>query len=86
LTTPNSNIKKSLIIALERTNTNPFDLTNMISDIQSEFSRISIEDIQKAIRKGGLGEYGITYKLSTQVVCFWIREYLKNKNNRTLGI
>ena len=33
LTTPESNIKKSLILALERTNTTPFDLTNMIKDI-----------------------------------------------------
>jgi hypothetical protein len=86
LTTPNSNIKQSLILALERTNTTPFDLSNMISDIESEFSRISVQDIQKAIRKGALGEYGITYKLSTQVVCFWIRQYLESKNKRNLGI
>lgn len=86
LTTPNCNIKQSLILALERTNTIAFDLSNMILDIQTEFSRVSEQDIQKAIRKGALGEYGITYKLSTQVVCVWIRKYLENKNKRNLGI
>jgi hypothetical protein len=84
LTTPNSNIKNSLILALERTNTIPFDLTNMILDIESEFTRISITDIQKAIRNGSLGKYGATYKFSTQVVCMWIRQYLKEKNAKNI--
>jgi hypothetical protein len=29
------------------------------------------------LRNGGLGKYGRTYKLSTQEVCYWIREHIK---------
>ena len=41
---------------------------------------MTIEDIQKAIRSGSLGKYGRTYKFTIQEVCFWVREYLKEKN------
>jgi hypothetical protein len=33
--------------------------------------------IRQALRNGGLGKYGRTYKLSTQEVCYWIREHIK---------
>jgi hypothetical protein len=49
----------------------------MINDISTEFPRLKDEDLKKAIRAGGLGKYGKTYRLSTQEVCIWIREYQK---------
>lgn len=33
------------------------------------------DHILKAIRNGSLGRYGKTFKLSTQEICIWIREY-----------
>lgn len=76
------NIKDSIAIAFERTATVPYDISCMVNDIESEFPKIPIETIQAAIRKGSLGEFGYTYKLSTQVVCIWIREHIKRKNQR----
>jgi hypothetical protein len=78
------NISNSIALAIERTNTEPFNIENMVKDIDSEFKRISDDDIKKAIRNGSLGMYGATYKLSTNIVCFWIREYLKSKNSKLL--
>ncbi len=83
--TPNSEIIASLVIAFDRTNTPLIDLSNMANDVVNEFRRIEITEIQKAIRNGALGKYGRTYRMSTQEVCIWIREYLKEKN-KNLGI
>jgi len=49
----------------------------MVNDIFTEFPKITEEQITKAMRNGGLGMYGKTYKLTTQEVCIWIRNYLK---------
>jgi hypothetical protein len=54
--------------------------------IKEEFKYLTLLDIRTAIRNGTSGKYGRSYKLSTQEVCFWIREYDKSKNNRNLGI
>jgi hypothetical protein len=79
-------IAKSIAIAMERTRTEPFNIEKMIEDIVSEFPRLNDEDFTLAIRSGSLGKYGATYKFSTQTVCVWIREYLKQKNRNTLVI
>jgi len=78
------NLKNSLAIAFERTNTPPFNLDKLVSDVLSEFPRVSNEDITLALRSGSLGKYGRTFKLSTQEVCFWIREYQKSKTKKSL--
>ena len=66
-----------LAVAFDRTNTEPFNVEKMSFDIITEFPELSDEDLKKAIKNGGLGKYGKTYKLSTQEVCIWIREYIK---------
>jgi len=45
---------------------------------------MNLKDIREALRNGSLAKYGITYKLNTQVICFWIREYLKSKKSKLL--
>lgn len=78
------NLRKSIIIAFERTNTEPYNIDNMVCDLLSEFKHLSVKDFTTALRNGGLGMYGRTYRLSTQEVCYWLREYQKKKNG--LGI
>jgi len=78
------NLKNSLAVAFERTNTPPFNLDKLVSDVLSEFPRVSNEDITLALRSGSLGKYGRTFKLSTQEICFWIREYQKSKTKKSL--
>lgn len=73
------NIKTSLAVAFDRTGTEPRDTENMANDIANEFTQVSNSDIAKAIKNGGLGLYGKTYKLTIQEVCIWIREYLKGQ-------
>jgi hypothetical protein len=70
-------LRDALIVAFDRTRTEPFDVTLMINDVLDEFKRLDTLTIRQALRNGGLGKYGRTYKLSTQEVCYWIREYIK---------
>lgn len=85
--TRESEIFKSIIISSERTllNIEPSNIENMINDIESEFKYLDITEIQKGIRNGSLGHYGLSYRFCSQTVCFWIREYLKSKKSN-LGI
>lgn len=80
VTTQQFNLMKYIAVAFERTNTEVVNIEKMSFDIISEFPELSDEDFKKSIRNGGLGKYGKTYKLSTQEICIWIREY-KNENH-----
>jgi hypothetical protein len=51
----------------------------MLIDIKSEFGNKKIENVIEAIRLGSLGKFGVNYKLTTQVVCYWIRCHLNPK-------
>jgi hypothetical protein len=68
-----------LLIASERLDSNIIDVDKMFEDIKNEFGKIKIEVVIEAIRLGSLGKYGVNYKLTTQVVCFWIRCYTEPK-------
>lgn len=70
-------LQTSLVFAFERTKTDPFDVSGLIKDVLIEFPKLSSNDIITALRNGSLGMYGRTFKLSTQEVCYWIREYTK---------
>jgi len=72
-------LKKSLAVAMQRTNTEIISFELTLKDILIEFNNKKIIDVIEAIRQGGLGRYGITYKLTTQIVCYWINQYLKEK-------
>jgi len=71
-----STLTASLATAFERTGTEPTNVENIIKDLHSEFGHIEQEHILKAIRNGSLGKYGKTFKLTTQEVCIWIRNYI----------
>jgi hypothetical protein len=70
-------LQNCLLFAFERTKTEPFDCTGLICDVLKEFEYLSIENIIEALRNGGLGKYGRTFKLSTQEICYWIRQHNK---------
>jgi len=72
-------IKKSLAVSMDRLGMDFKNIDNTISDLIIEFKGVPLKDIREAIRNGSLGKYGKTYRLSTQEVCVWIREYLKTK-------
>lgn len=72
-------LKQSIVVAFERTGTTPLNaeqIDSMAEDVLSEFPDITDSEIKKALRNGGLGKYGKTYKLTTQELCIWIRQYL----------
>jgi hypothetical protein len=72
-------LKTSILLAFERLGTEPYNVDNMINDVITEFPRTKENDFVIAIRNGSLGKYGKTYKLCTQDICIWVREYLKSK-------
>lgn len=72
-------LRKSINIAFERVGTEPYNIDNMINDVLTEFPRVTEDTFTMAIRNGSLGKYGKTYKLSTQDICIWVREYRKSK-------
>lgn len=78
-------LENSLLFAFERTKTEPFDVTGLVQDVLSEFPKLGGDDFIRALRNGSLGMYGRTFKLSTQEICFWIREYIKSKNANKIG-
>jgi hypothetical protein len=78
-------LKPSLAIAMQRTEMELKNIDETIEDIYTEFEFMSLGDIKKAIRNGSLAKYGRTYKLSTQEVCYWIREYVKEKKGKSLS-
>lgn len=78
-------IKKSLVIAMQRLDMQFLNIDYTVNDILTEFDYMKFSDVIIAIRRGSLGAYGRSYKLSTQEVCYWIKEYNNSKKNR-LGI
>lgn len=73
-------IKTSLTLAFSRTGTE-FDkhLANSIYfDAVEAFPDITLDEFTQALKNGGLGMYGKTYKLTSQEVCIWIRNYLND--------
>lgn len=80
------NIKPSLVLVMERTEQDLKNIDNTIEDICSEFPRLKIKTLKEILRNGSLAKYGKTYKLSTQEICFWIREYYKQQNAKNLKI
>lgn len=73
-------IQASILIAMQRTGTTELNIQEAIKDVTDEFRLMKDERLIQAIRNGSLGKYGKTYKLTTQVICIWIREYLKETN------
>lgn len=63
---------------MQRVRDTELNIDSTIEDIIREFPKVKEEQILKAIKNGGLGMYGQTYKLTTQVFCVWIRAYLKD--------
>jgi len=78
-------IKKSLAITMERVGQDFNNIDETVKDLSNEFKHLKINQFREAIRNGSLGMYGKTFKLSTQEVCYWIREYLKSRKS-SLGI
>jgi len=64
---------------MERTDCEIKNIDNLVLDISEEFKNKKLVDIKEAIRQGAFGKFGITYKISTQVVGYWINQYLKEK-------
>lgn len=71
-------IRTSLTLAFNRTGTE-FDkelANSMYFDIADAFPDLTLDEFTKALKNGGLGVYGKTYKLTIQEVCIWVRNYL----------
>lgn len=64
---------------MERTDCEIKNIDNVVFDISEEFKNKKLVDVKEAIRQGAFGKFGITYKISTQVVGYWINQYLKEK-------
>lgn len=77
-------IKKSLALVMQRLDSQFLDINSTATDICNEFSFMSLKDIFESLRLGSLGKFGLSFKLNTQTVCFWIREFNKNKQKNKM--
>lgn len=75
------NLKAYIGLSFERLALEPFNIDKMVNDVLNEFPKLTDDDFKKAIRNGSLGKYGRTFRLSTQEVCIWIRQYENEKPN-----
>lgn len=71
---------------MQRTEMELKNIEETIEDIATEFRHLNLSEIKLAIRNGSLGKYGRSFRLSTQEICFWIREYVKENKSKSLGI
>lgn len=71
---------------MQRTEMELKNIEETIEDISTEFRNLNLSEIKLAIRNGSLGKYGRSFRLSTQEICFWIREYIKENKSKSLGI
>ena len=78
------NLKSSLVVVMQRLDMEFSNVNATISDIVNEFHYLKLKDVIQALRSGSLGNYGRTYKLSTQEVCIWIRKFTDTKNTFTI--
>jgi hypothetical protein len=76
---PTFKLKSILLIATQRLDSQDVNIDRMLIDIKNEFGKKNINDVIEAIRLGSLGKFGVNYKLTTQVVCYWIRCHLNPK-------
>ena len=76
---PSFKLKTMLLIAAERLDSNIDNVDKMFNDIKNEFGKKNIDNVIEAIRLGSLGKFGVNYKLTTQVVSYWIRCYTEPK-------
>jgi hypothetical protein len=70
-------IQTSLIFVMKRLDDKTLDIKLTTEAIFETFSRMPLENIKLAIKNGSTGKYGRTYKLTTQEVCYWIREFIE---------
>lgn len=75
-------VKISLIKTAKRMSCKlEIDANVLIRDIEKEFEELNTDDIIIALRNGGLAKYGVYYKLTDQVIFWWIRKYKENRNS-----
>lgn len=70
-------IQTSLGFVMKRLDNTNLDVLSATEAIFETFPRMPLENIKLAIKNGSTGKYGRTYKLTTQEVCYWIREFIK---------
>jgi len=76
-------LKSAIAVSFERTGTEPYDISNLSIDVYNEFKDINPEWVIEGIRRGSLGHYGKTFKLTTQEICIWVRNYLAESPGKT---
>ena len=72
-------VEKSILFAMDRLGCEELNIKTSAKDIVEEFINKDRNFIVEAIRKGSLGAYGINYKLTTQVIGYWVYQYLNDK-------
>ena len=69
-------INASVILAFERVGLDPKNVEGISNDIIKKFKGIHLKHITNAIKNGALGDYGRTYRMSTQEISIWIKQYI----------
>jgi hypothetical protein len=75
-----------LLLASDRMGVEIKNIENVALDVYDSFKHVKIQEIEIAIKNGSLGKYGIQYKLTSHIICFWIYQYLKEKNHKNIEI
>jgi len=71
-------LQKSLILAMANTCIDIENLKSTEDAIKKHFQgNFSITTVIKAIKKGSMGAYGVSHKLTPQVIGSWIYQYQK---------
>ena len=72
-------LEQSIVLAFERVNILPENVISIANDVRLAFPKYTTDELTTAIRKGSFGEFGRTYRMSTQEICIWVREHVGYK-------
>jgi len=68
-----------LVVVMSRLKDTELDVPKTAKDIYDHFGYDN--NVQRAILNGSMGKYGVTYKLTTQVIGNWIYKSREKKIN-----
>jgi hypothetical protein len=67
----------SVSLAFERVGLEPKRVEEISKDIVYKFNNVEEKHIIQAIKNGALGDYGRTFRMSTQEVSIWIKKFIE---------
>lgn len=76
-----------LLLASDRMGCEIKNIENVALDVYEIFNKqLKIEEVEIAITNGSSAKYGVFHKLTSHIVCYWLREFIKERNKKNIDL